>query len=177
MPSGWTYPSTGNMLLGSLHFTCKSRHFTSLIPSAWCFRGSKAALGGLCTVPVWRDGEGGQDCGCDAAVWFEYPPAPAEQRSIVSLSRATPCWQLLCACKPIPHFSSLFLNPFYFSFPLFSLSVSLSLLIFLYLLVFSSPSIYSCLLLICSSLSVPPSLRHTRPPCSFYLPCCHVAWG
>ena len=73
---------------------------------------------------------GRQDCGCDTGVWFEYLPAP-EQWSIISLSSATPCWQLLHACNPHP--SLVF--PFCFSLPLFffflftinSLSISWSL--------------------------------------------------
>lgn len=78
---------------------------------------------------------GRQDCGCDTGVWFEYLPAPTEQWSIISLSTATPCWQLLHACNPIPpSFSPFF--PLCFSF-------SISLLFFFSLLIFSLPLLFT----------------------------------
>lgn len=150
IPSGWTYPLTGNInkpfpayFLGP----CTSR------VKAGISRASFRQCDVLQEVRLLWVGSAPHVCPCgeteredttvDVTLRYDLNIClhPAEQRSIVSLSRATPCWQLPCACKPIPHFSFFLKKSFYFSFPLFSLSVSL--LIFLCLLVLSlsnSPS-------------------------------------
>lgn len=146
----------------------ESRYASLLILSAcWGEACTERALQATCARA--RRHGGRWDCECDTGVWFEYLPAPTEQWSIISLSSATPCWQLLHACNLHPSLSVSHSPPLSPLFVLIFLSISL--------VSFQPPILRSISGLMCRVLLIYSVLPCPHPPThfSFFFFFSHVA--